>query len=156
MRKIEVSDIDKANHLIKENPDLKTIAKEIMKEEGYSSDPDRGPTDEEDEDEEPEPILERLSKNEQRNMEISYVIPPAECGECDYEVIELTYYADGVLADGRDIIDDPEDLVGPKALSSFGEYEEDTVYVRNDARRCDYCIIKDFRNFTSLPGNRRR
>lgn len=163
--KVETQDIENAKHFVNhivENPDLKKIAKEIMKNEGYSSDPDRGPLDEEDDeededDDEPEPLLERVSRNEEKNMEISYVIPPAECGECDYEVIELTYFADGVLVDDYDeVVDDPEDIVGPNALSSFGEYEEDTVYVRNDARRCDYCILKDLRNYSSLHGKKRR
>lgn len=149
---------------ISENPDLKEAAmkilkdeaKTIIKEQGYSSDPDRGPLDDDEEFEEDESILEKMKKNEEKSMEVSYVISPSEFGEADYEEIELTYYADGVLAEDREIIDDPEFVVGPNALDSFGEYEEDTVYVRNDARRCDYVILKDFRNYSELPNRSRR
>ena len=129
-------------------------AKSLLKDSGYSSDPDGHPTDEDDEDD--EPILEKIARNEDKNMEVPYVISPAEYGENDYEEIEMTYYADGVLAEGKEIFDDPDEIVGPEALSSFGEYEEDAVYVRNDAKRCDYAILKDLRKYTDLPRGQRR
>lgn len=87
-----------------------------------------------------------------------YVIPPEEFGEFeDYEKISLTYYADGVLADdGDEIVDDVEDMVGD-ALWHFGEYEDDSVFVRCDERKCDYEILLDQRNFSDVvSGNPRR
>ena len=81
-----------------------------------------------------------------------YVISPEEFGEeHDYTVISLTYFADGVLADDQEeAVDDVERLVGPNALNSFGEYEDDAVYVRNDRLKCDYEILLDKRTYEEL------
>lgn len=78
-----------------------------------------------------------------------YVISPEEFGEKDgYETVTLTYYADDILTDDADQpIHDVEDTVGSDALTRFGEYEDDTVYVRNDARKCDYEICADDANY---------
>lgn len=78
-----------------------------------------------------------------------YVIPPEEFGELDYyETISLTYYADGVLADDNDnVIEDVEMAVG-EFESHFGEYEDDSVFVRNDQMNCDFEILKDYRTYS--------
>ena len=83
-----------------------------------------------------------------------YVIPPEEFGEFeDYERISLTYYADGVLADdNNEVVDDVEDIVGD-ALDHFGEYEDDSVFVRCDERKCDYEILMDQRTFSEVADN---
>lgn len=80
-----------------------------------------------------------------------YVISPEEFGEFeDYEKISLIYYADEVLADENDeIVDDVEDIVGD-ALNHFGEYEDDSVFVRCDERKCDYEILLDNRDFVDV------
>ncbi len=80
-----------------------------------------------------------------------YVISPEEFGEFDdYEKISLTYYADGVLADdNNEVVDDVEDIVGD-ALDHFGEYEDDSVFVRCDERKCDYEILLDQRTFSEV------
>lgn len=84
-----------------------------------------------------------------------YVIPPEEFGEYDdYEKISLTYYSDLILADDNDeIVDNVEDIVGD-ALDHFGEYEDDSVFVRCDERRCDYEILLDQRTFSEVTANR--
>lgn len=84
-----------------------------------------------------------------------YVIPPEEYGEyMDYEQIELTYFQDGVLTDENYIpIDDIEGTVGIGFEDHFGEYEDDSVYVRNDMRRCEYEILADERNFSDVVAN---
>lgn len=71
-----------------------------------------------------------------------YVISPEEySGFDEYEVIELTYYRNGVLLDDEgEPIENPELIVGDFE-SHFGEYEDDCVIVRNDAHRCDYQIL---------------
>lgn len=90
--------------------------------------------------------------------EIPYVISPDEFGEIDeYTQVSLTYFADGVLSDEYGaVVDDVEEIVGD-ALNHFGEYEEDSVFVRNDAKRCDYEILQDLRTFEeflkTLPPN---
>lgn len=62
----------------------------------------------------------------------------------------LTYFADGVLADEcGEIVDDVEEIIGD-GLDHFGEYEDDSVFVRSDAKRCDYEILKDLRDFSDF------
>ena len=81
-----------------------------------------------------------------------YVICPEEFGEMDeYETESLTYYADGVLTDDFDNeIEDVDDLVGEESLSTFGDYEDDSVFVRNDKYKTDYEILLDDRKFSEI------
>ncbi len=81
-----------------------------------------------------------------------YVIQPSDFGELDdYEKISLTYTADGVLLDDiNEIVDDIEETVGEDSLEHFGEYEDDSVYVRNDAKKCDYEILLDQRTYQEI------
>lgn len=81
-----------------------------------------------------------------------YVIPPEQFGDNEeHEQISLTYYADGVLADENDeVIEDVEDAVGIDSLNHFGEYDDDSVFVRNDARKCDYEILLDQRTYSEV------
>ena len=78
-----------------------------------------------------------------------YVISPYDFGELDgYNQIELTYYADGTLEDeDYNVVTDVEELIGPKALTSFGEYEDDAVFVRNERLETDFQILKDYRTY---------
>lgn len=84
--------------------------------------------------------------------ETPYVIAPEEFGEMDgYSTISITYYADQVLADDADhIINDVEDTVGFDSLTHFGEYEDDSVFVRNDRRKCDYEILLSQRKYSEV------
>lgn len=97
-----------------------------------------------------------VPKPEPPAVEAPYIISPDEFGELDgYAQISLTYFDDGILADEKGVIvDEPEEIVGD-ALEHFGEYEEDSVFVRSDLRRCDYEILKDLRSYaefrTTLP-----
>lgn len=73
-----------------------------------------------------------------------YVIPPEEFGNDadEYDLISLNYYEDGVLADDwGDVIEDVDRVVGKESLTHFGEYEDDSVYVRNDRLKCEYEIL---------------
>lgn len=78
-----------------------------------------------------------------------YVISPYDFGELDgYHQIELTYYADEILEDDEyNIVTDAEEILGPKALKTFGEYEDDAVFVRNEHLRTDFQILKDYRTY---------
>ena len=78
-----------------------------------------------------------------------YVISPDEFGELDhYQTMTLYYYSDGILADEeQEIIDDIDGCVGTESLKHFGEYEDDSVFVRNDRQRIDYEILLDERKF---------
>ena len=78
-----------------------------------------------------------------------YVIDPIEFGELDgYSTFELTYYEDGILEDGDyEIVENPEEILGHDALDSFGKYEDDSVYVRNERLHADFQILKDYRTY---------
>lgn len=84
--------------------------------------------------------------------DIPYVIPPEDFGERDeYAKISLTYYADDILADEDDrYIDNVNDIVGRESLEHFGEYEDDSVFVRNDKLKCDYEILLDQRKYSDV------
>lgn len=81
-----------------------------------------------------------------------YVISPDEFGELDdYDTISLTYYADQVLADENDeLVEDIEETVGFESLNTFGQYEDDSVFVRNDRLKCDYEILLDHRKYSDV------
>lgn len=77
-----------------------------------------------------------------------YIIQPEELG-AEYPILTLRYYANEVLTEedtGYRIEDDEiDDLIGEESLDHFGDYENDpdSVYVRNDARKTDYEILRD-------------
>lgn len=100
--------------------------------------------DEEDEEEEGEPDM----------SDGPQVISPDEFGQNDsYDIVSLNYYADGILTDDWDnVIDDPDETVGPDIEKHFGEYEEDTVYVMNDEHGAYYEICRDLRNYSDVVG----
>lgn len=84
-----------------------------------------------------------------------YVISPDEFGEKDdYDTVSLTYYADGVLADEcDDVICNVDNVIGEDSLNHFGEYEEDSVFVRNDSMATDYEILRDLRAYSDVVGS---
>lgn len=79
------------------------------------------------------------------DAEHPYTIAPEEFGnQDDYDLLTFTYYADKVLTDDGDDPIDPKDIdkiIGEDSLSTFGEYDDYAVYVRNDKRKCDYEIL---------------
>lgn len=75
-----------------------------------------------------------------------YVIRPEEfCDDESYGLpVTLNYYEDGYLIDESGTIltdDEIEEMVSHAALTHFGEYEEDSVYVRNDLTKTYYEIL---------------
>lgn len=84
-----------------------------------------------------------------------YVIDPIDFGDVDgYNTVELTYYSDGTLEDeDYNVITNVDELIGPKALTTFGEYEDDSVYVRNERLSTDFQILKDYRTYEQARSN---
>ena len=83
------------------------------------------------------------------------VIDPDEFAENDrdYDVISLDYYADGILVDDMGDAMDKDEIertVGLDSLSHFGEYEDDSVFVRNDDLKTLYEILLDTRNYSDV------
>lgn len=88
-----------------------------------------------------------------RDMSKPYVIRPDEFGQFDdYRQVSLSYYEkDKVLTDELDNpIEDVDMMVGLDSLTHFGQYEDDSVYVRNDERMTDYEILLDIRGYGEL------
>ena len=83
-----------------------------------------------------------------------YVIPPESFGEVGYEEVSLTYYADGTLAyDDDSIVRNVDKVVGVGSLNTFGEYEDDSVFVRDDEHKIDYEILRDTRSYATVVGS---
>ena len=93
------------------------------------------------------------NENEEEEKMKPYVITPEEFDTNDeYDTISLTYYeGDGVLADDCDEAMDDDEIertVGYEALNHFGEYEDDSVFVRNEELKTDYEILLDVGSFS--------
>lgn len=89
-------------------------------------------------------------REEEDDMDKPYVITPEEFSDSDYNSETLTYWADGVVTDTDDeplSEDQIEELIGKDSLTHFGEYEDDSVFVRNDNLRTDYEILADTRAY---------
>lgn len=84
-----------------------------------------------------------------------YVIEPEQFGEYnEYGTKTLTYYADNVLTDEIDNPITSEEMItmiGPDALDHFGEYEDDSVYIRDEMNEMDYEILKSEKKFSEIP-----
>lgn len=139
------SDEAKAKELAnkaKEKPSVADYAKQLSKE-GYTNysnaDISKEDTD----------VKDRVD-------EVPFVIPPEEFGEIEeYDKISLTYFADGVLTDDEyEVIEDVERTVGSDAVNHFGEYEDDSVFVRNHRLKVDYEILLDQREYAEVISER--
>lgn len=87
------------------------------------------------------------TKEHQNKLE-PYIISPDEYMDSEYEAKTLIYYADKVLADEEDqVIPNPTTLIGSNALQSFGQYEDDCVYVRDDNLKVDYEVLLSQKTF---------
>lgn len=103
-----------------------------------------------------EDMLEELKYNEKGENDMKnadpYVISPDEFAELDdYQTVSLNYYADGVVADDIDeVVENVGSLIGWDSLNHFGEYEDYSVFVRNDALKTDFEILLDTRNYSDV------
>lgn len=89
---------------------------------------------------------------EAKTMDRPYVISPEQYGELeDYDCYEYTYYADKVLTDETDHpLENVDEKIGLDSLNRFGEYEPDSVYVRNDKTKSDYAILLDTQTYAEV------
>lgn len=82
-----------------------------------------------------------------------YVISPEDAEDRDdYELEQLDYFeGDDTLVDNfGDVVEDVDGMVGADFASHFGEYEQDTVYVANDATKTVYEICRDYRSYAEV------
>lgn len=130
----DVESVDEKTEEVEEPDDLDEYD-DIVRGSGYVSYSQRKvKEDEEKEDEDVEYFVE------------PYVISPDEFDENGYETVSLYYYQDGVLENTitGEVIDD-EDIdmmIGRDSLNHFGEYEQDSVHVRNENTETDYEILR--------------
>ena len=89
---------------------------------------------------------EKAKVKEETDVERPYVIAPEEFDELGYRTVTLYCYEDDVITDVNDnIIENAEEIIGKDVDRHFGEY--DSVFVRNDALKCDYEILRDYDNY---------
>lgn len=91
------------------------------------------------------------------DLSVPRIISPDDVGNCGYETGEYMIFADGRVSNGAyELVPKRqfELAVGPDALTHFGEYEEDSVYVRNDKLKMDIGIFKDLRKYTDVVGQK--
>lgn len=79
------------------------------------------------------------------------VISPEEYDTMEgFDTEELTYYADGVMTDEDDEIVDADEIVGMDPAEHFGEYEDDSVHIRDHRLKTDYEILRDPRAYSDV------
>jgi hypothetical protein len=94
-------------------------------------------------------VVKEPSPKELRDKAYPYVISEDEFHQDEehYDKITLTYYeGDGVLADERDqLVPDIKGTIGKDSVTHFGydKNNPDVIYVRNDARKADFEVIRD-------------
>ena len=95
-------------------------------------------------------------EEKEQDTDKPYVIAPEFFDENeDYDCASLIYYADGVLTDDNDEpVEDVEGTIGVESLNHFGEYEDDSVFVRNDRLKCDFEILLDKGKYSEIMERR--
>lgn len=125
-----------------EKPDVMAYAAKL-RENGYKRDYTA-----------PEAPVPQKPEDQLEEEDYIFVIPPEEFGDDpDYTSISLTYYADDILADENDHeMDDREidEFVGFGFEKHFGEYEDDSVFIRNDKLKCYFEILADSRRYCDI------
>lgn len=131
-RASETRENDEPKVRMSEKPDVMEYYKRKVKEEGYMDYSD--------------------TAKKPGNDAKPYIISPNAFGELDnYETISLTYYSDGVITDENDqIVENADEIIGEGSLNHFGEYEDDSVFVRNDKLKADYEILSDQRSYSDV------
>lgn len=93
---------------------------------------------------EPEPVKEKYKGK-------PYVISPEEYGEePDYELEELTFYSDGILANSFDEILNIDEYIGKESIKHIGDYEKDTLHIKNDGKKFYYEVLVDERSYLDV------
>lgn len=100
--------------------------------------------------------IETNMKGGTADMELNhpYVITPEQYEDnVDYTKVSLTWYSDEVLEDDWGNVLDPDDVIGRDALATFGQYEDDSVFVRDDDEQIDYEVLRDTRSYEETYGH---
>lgn len=110
----------------------------------------------------PKPALSELVKNhidedarntvEEVDPDKPYIIPEdTYMQDEEYEKVSLTYFAgdDVLMEEDESVVSNPDDILGPDALTKFGEQsnDPDIVFVRNEKLRIDYEVTQQQNTF---------
>ena len=133
-----------------EKPDLNEKAKDIAKTHEY--------VDYRNISHGMEPEKATTTKTEEAESYIQYIDPQFFGEYADYGQSFFTHYADGVLEDQDHEIMDQNDIsetVGIDYEEHFGEFEDDSVHIRNDLTKCYYEVLEDMRTYDKALRDRR-
>lgn len=128
-----------------DSPSVAEEIRGIVKKLGYVTElpEEENPTETTEEKEE------NKEEEEEEDMDSKpYVISPDEFGDCEYITVSLSYYLDGIVTNEQGkIVTNTDELIGEDFADHFGEYEDDSVFVRNDRLGMDFEILKDYRDY---------
>jgi len=129
---------EEPKRVIPDKPDLMEYAAKI-REEGYMDYSNQGKSEKKEEKKEPY----TRDMDDFAYDEEPYVIAPEHFDEYDdYETESLTYWSDGYLTDEDDnLIEDIAGMVGEDYAEHFGEFEDDSVFIRNERLKTDFEIL---------------
>ena len=82
------------------------------------------------------------SNNSDINSRRLLLVYSVECG--------LKYMLLDKWREDDEKVEDVDNVVGLESLAHFGEYEDDSVFVRNDRLKCDYEILLDQRTYSDV------
>ena len=138
---VENREYSAAERVDPESPSVPYEIRDIVKKLGYVS--------ELNEKEKPDEPNEENKEEEEEDMDSKpYVISPDEFGDCEYITVSLSYYLDGIVTNEQGkIVTNIDELIGEDFADHFGEYEDDSVFVRNDRLGMDFEILKDYRDY---------
>lgn len=94
-------------------------------------------------------------KGEQEEMDDEkavHIISPDDFSDNgDYETMTYYCYQDGVLEDTEgNVVDDIGGMTGSELMKHFGEYEDDSVFLRDDENQRDIEVLLDDRRYSEV------
>lgn len=99
------------------------------------------------------PALKKSGGRKKKVADIEYIDPVTFGDDKDYDTLTFTYYADGVVAneDNEEIADyEIISLIGENFEDHFGEYEQDSVNIKNNKTKTYYEVLKDDRCYSEV------
>ena len=69
-----------------------------------------------------------------------------------YDKVDLTLYADGVLANETDEVVEVAETIGYEGLEAVKHTPDDAVYIRNNSNLVDYEVVLDPRDYSTVTG----
>ena len=99
------------------------------------------------------PASKKSGERKKKVADIEYIDPVTFGDDKDYDTLTFTYYADGVVAneDNEEIADyEIISLLGENFEDHFGEYEQDSVNVKNNKTKTYYEVLKDDRCYSEV------